>query len=803
MQFDNVRDVAPRTSHRSSDPAEPSIASGIGARVARREDVSLVTGAGQFVADAALPGEVHTVFVRSLHPHARIAAIDVSAALAVTGVLAVLTGREAQADGLGGIPWEVRPPVPKDADENALPPMGSPEVAAPQQIIALDTVRYVGEIVAMVIAETLHAARDAAERIVVDYEPLPFVAATDAGVDAPQLWPNSPDNVCFSFRKGDAAAVDAAFARAHHVTRLDLVNTRLAASPIETRGYIGVYDPASERYTLYASAGKPNPIRRTLARDVFGIPAERIRVITRDVGGGFGCKNVAYAEEALVLWAARRLGRPVKWIGDRSESFVSDVQGRDQVNRSELALDRDGRFLALRISSVVNLGAYLGPRGVVPVLSGTKLIASVYRLPVAYYEISAVFRNTVPTCPYRGAGHPEVIFQVERLIDTAAREMGIDPADLRQRNLVPTSAMPHQTVADVVYDCGDFERNMADALKLAKWDGFAARRRAAEARGRLRGIGIANCLEAGSHGPGQKAWVDVDGNGFVTVLIGTQSSGQSHATVYGQIVAEALGIALQDVRIVQGDTDVVPGGDGTGGCRSMVIDGSALQVTLRALIEKGRRFAATSLEAAEDDIDFANGQYRVVGTDRTISFQAVAGAACANGEALGAVESFQPPTSTFPNGCHVCEVEVDPETGATEVLSYVMVHDAGRILNPMVVEGQLHGGVAQGIGQALMEHAIWERESGQMITGSFMDYAMPRADTIPSYQLTLHEVPTATNPLGVKGVGEAGPTAAPPAVINAIVDALSPYGVRHVPMPATPFTVWQAIEAAKRKGELL
>ena len=688
----------------------------------------------------------------------------------------MLTGKDAEQDGLGGIPWEVRPPVPKGVDEKTLPPMGSPEVAAPQQVIARDVVRYVGEIVAMVVAETVHAARDAAERVVVDYEPLPFVVATDASAaqDAPQVWPDRPGNVCFSFRKGDAAAVDAAFAKAHHVTRLDLVNTRLAANPIETRGYIGAYDPATERYTLHASAGKPNPIKRTLARDVFGIPPERIRVITRDVGGGFGTKNVAYAEEALVLWAARRIGRPVKWIADRSESFVSDVQGRDQVNRSELALDRKGRFLALRISSTVNLGAYLGPRGVVPVLSGTKLIASVYRLPAAYYEIKAVFTHTVPTCPYRGAGHPEVIFQIERLVDTAARELGIDPAELRRRNLVPASAMPHRTVADVVYDCGDFERNMADALRLAQWDGFAARRRAAAKRGRLRGFGIANCLEAGSFGAGQKAWVDVDANGFVTVLIGTQSSGQSHATVYSQIVAETLGISLQDVRIVQGDTDVVPGGDGTGGCRSMVIDGSALQVTLRALIEKGRRFAAAALEAAEEDIDFANGQYRVVGTDRAVSFQAVANAASAADAALQAVELFQPPTSTFPNGCHICEVEVDPDTGATELLSYIMVHDAGRILNPMVVEGQLHGGVAQGIGQALMEHAIWERDSGQMITGSFMDYAMPRADTIPSYQLTLHEVPTATNPLGVKGVGEAGPTAAPPAVINAIVDALSP-----------------------------
>jgi carbon-monoxide dehydrogenase large subunit len=409
-----------------------------------------------------------------------------------------------------------------------------------------------------------------------------------------------------------------------------------------------------------------------------------------------------------------------------------------------------------------------------------------------------VFTNTVPTCPYRGAGHPEVIFQIERLVDTAARELGIDPAELRRRNLIPASAMPHRSVADVVYDCGDFERNMADALLLVDWKGFPARRKAAAKRGRLRGLGIANCLEAGSFGPGQKAWVDVDADGFVTVRIGTQSSGQSHATVYSQIVAGMLGIPLHDIKVIQGDTDIVPGGDGTGGCRSLVIDGSALERTMQALIEKSKRIAAGCLEAAVDDIEFTRGEFRVVGTDRSISFREVARSGD-DGVPLAAVEAFNPTVNTFPNGCHLCEVEVDPETGATEILAYTMVHDAGRIINPMVVEGQLHGGVAQGIGQAMMEHAIWEPDSGQMISGSFMDYALPRADTVPPYHVTLHEVPTASNPLGVKGVGEAGPTAAPPAVINAIVDALSPYGILHVPMPATPHAVWQAIQEAKRK----
>src|SRR4051794_31601787 len=442
---------------------KPEAPSGVGARALRREDRALVTGAGQFVADTTLPGETHAVFVRSVHPHARIVAINATAARAMPGVLAVLTGAEAEADGLGGLPWEVRPPLPKGSDETALPPMGSPEVAMPQPVIARDTVRYVGEIVVLIVAETKDSARDAAERIEIDYAPLPAVVATSdsAQPGAAAVWPQCPDNVCFSFKKGDRAAVDTAFARAAHVTRLDLINTRLSASPLETRGYIGAYNASTGRYTLYASAGKPNPIKRSLARDVFGIPADDIRVIARDVGGGFGTKNVAYAEEALVLWASRRLGRPVKWISDRSECFISDVQGRDQVNRCELALDAKGHFLGLRLSTIANLGAYLGQRGVIPLISGTKLLGGVFRMPGGFFRLKAGFPNPGPTRPFRGARHPEVIFQIERLVDTAARELGIDPAELRQRNLIPASAMPHQTVAEVIYDCGDFERNMA------------------------------------------------------------------------------------------------------------------------------------------------------------------------------------------------------------------------------------------------------------------------------------------------------------------------------------------------------
>jgi carbon-monoxide dehydrogenase large subunit len=781
--------------------------SGVGARMLRREDGRLLKGSGRFVADIVLPGEAHAVLVRSVHPHARIHRIDTTAARAMVGVLAVLTGADAEEDGLGGIPWEVRPPVPPGTDPKSLPPLGAPEVAPPQPVLARGCVRYVGEIVAIVVADTVNRARDAAEAVEIHYDPLPSVIATADSVlpGAAQLWPQFPGNVCFSYRQGDHDAMEAAFATADHVTRLDLVNTRLVASPLETRGYIGEYDAASGRYTLFAAAGKPNPIRRTLARDVFDIAEDRIRVVAKDVGGGFGTKNVAYVEEALVLWVARRIGRPVKWISDRSESFLSDVQGRDQVNRSALALDAEGNFLAIRVATIVNLGAYLGPRGVNPPISGTKLLASVYRLPVAYIEVQGVFTNTVPTCPYRGAGHPEVIYQVERLVDTAAREMGFDPAALRQRNLIPTSAMPHRTVTDIIYDSGDFERNMTVALQAADWQGFYARRAAAATRGRLRGIGISNCLEASSFGPEQKAWVDVAEDGSVQVRIGTQSSGQSHETVYSQIVAEQLGIPITDIRIIQGDTDLVPGGDGTGACRSIVLDGSALKVTLDSLIEKSKRIAAHRLEAAIEDIEFSAGRFAIAGTDRSITFAEVARAARdaslrppSSDEGLGAVETFKPTSHTFPNGCHVCEVEIDPETGATEICAYTMIHDAGRIINPTVVEGQLHGGVVQGIGQALMEHAIWDSESGQMINGSFMDYSLPRANTVPSFHLALQEIPTTANPLGVKGIGEAGPTAAPPAVINAIVDALGPYGVLHVPMPASPQRIWQIIRDAMR-----
>lgn len=790
--------------------AEPNQPSGVGARTLRREDGRLLTGSGRFVADIVLPGEAHAVLVRSVHPHARIQQVHTTAARAMVGVLAVLTGADAEVDGLGGIPWEVRPPFPPGTDPKSLPPLGSPEVAPPQPVLARGCVRYVGEIVAIVVAETVDRARDAAEAVEIDYDVLPSVIATADSLapGAAQLWPQFPGNVCFSYRQGDRDAVEAVFAAAHHVTRLDLVNTRLAASPLETRGYIGDYDAASGRYTLYAAAGKPNPIRRTLARHVLGIAEDRVRVVAQDVGGGFGAKNVAYVEEALVLWAARRIGRPVKWIADRGESFLSDVQGRDQVNRSELALDAEGNFLAMRVATIVNLGAYLGPRGVNPAMSGTKLLANVYRLPGAYMEVQGVFTNTVPTCPYRGAGHPEMIYQVERLVDTAAREMGFNPAALRQRNLIPASAMPHRTVTGVVYDCGDFERNMALALQAADWQGFHARRAAAAVRGRLRGIGVSNCLEVSGFGPEQKAWVDAAEDGNVRVRIGTQSSGQSHETVYSQIVAEHLGIPIREISIIQGDTDLVPGGDGTGGCRSIVIDGSALKVTLDTLIEKAKRIAAHRLEVAIEDIEFFAGRFAIAGTDRSIVFAEVARAAhdaslrppgCDEG--LDAVETFSPTSNTFPNGCHVCEVEIEPETGATEICAYTMIHDAGRIINPTVVEGQLHGGVVQGVGQALMEHAIWDSESGQMLSGSFMDYAMPRADMVPSFNLALHEIPATTNPLGVKSIGEAGPTAAPPAVINAIVDALGSYGVLHVPMPASPHRIWRIIRDAETSKE--
>ncbi len=772
----------------------------VGRPVRRLEDARLLTGRGQYVADLAIPGAAHLVVLRADYPHAEIRGIDTEAARAMPGVLAVLTGNDALAEGLGGIPWERAPPLPKGMP---VPAEGDPKIAQPQPILAQGRVRYLGQPVAAVVAETLDQAMDAAEAIIVDYAPLTAVFDPRAAVapDAPQIWDQAPGNICFRFTMGDAAATDDAFARAAHVARQSVDIGQLVQNPMETRGYVGEYDADAARFTLHAAAGKPQPIGRALARDIFRLPEDRVRVIARDVGGGFGAKNPVYPEQALVLWAARRLGRPVRWIASRSEGFLSDYQGRGQAGDAELALDADGRALALRVRARISLGGYLGPRGATAAIMWRTMGTSVYHFPAVDYDIAGLHTNAVPTCPYRGAGAPEVIFLIERLFDTAARDLGMDPADLRRRNLAPPSAMPYTSAIGVTYDSGDFPAAMDTAQSLADITGFPARRAESANRGKLRGLGYANLLEACGAGIPEKAVLSCTPDGTLALRIGTMSNGQSHETVFAQILAEKLGIGMEQVALIQGDSDESPWGMGTGASRSMTVGGSAVFLAADALIEAGRSHAAEMLEAAAADIEFDDAAYRVAGTDRRVTLWDVADHAIQQGapadRGLEAEHHYDPPGATFPNGCHIAEVEVDPETGVATLLGYAMAQDVGRAMNPMVVEGQLAGGVAQGIGQALMEGVMLDPESGQLLTGSFMDYGMARADDLPALRTRILEVPCRTTPTGAKSVGEAGPTAAPAAVVNAIVDALWPLGVRHIDMPATPLAVRTAIAAAR------
>ncbi len=760
-------------------------ASHVGAALRRFEDARLVTGAGRFVDDIAPPDALRAVVLRSPHARAAIRRVDARAALALPGVVAVLTGAELLADGIGGIPWEVRPP----GADTALPE-GDPRIAPPQPALAQGSVRYVGEPVALIIGATLAAAKDGAEAVEVEYDPLPHAVSALAALDgAAPLHAKFPANLCYSVTKGDPSAVEAAFATAAHVVALDLVNQRLVASPIEPRAYVGTY--GNGRFTLTANAGKPHPIRRTLARFCLGVEESAIRVVSPDIGGGFGAKNVLYPEAILVLWAARRLGRPVRWVQERSEVFLSDMQGRGQWQHAELALDGEGHALALRVRATADLGAWLAPRAVIPTISGLKLYCGTYRIPAATIELRAGFSATVPTCPYRGAGHPEAINVIERLMDAAAREIGLMPEAIRRRNLVTT--WPWRTPLGSTYDSGDYAAAMDRALLLAKATGFAMRRAQSESRGKLRGLGIANAIECCGSAFEESAWLRADADGGATVLIGTKSSGQSHETAYAQLAAQALGLPPAMIRVVQGDTDAIVSGNGTGACRSLTTGGSALLRAGEALVEAGRAAAATQLEAALADVTYAAGRYVIAGTDRGIALAALAAAAERGGETLTGTARFRPEDGTWPAGCHVAEVEVDPETGAVVLLRYAFAHDVGVAVNPMVVLGQLQGGCVQGIGQALMEHAVVDAETAQPLAGSLMDYALPRASDVPAMIGALLCTPTAMNPLGAKAVGEAGPTAAPPAVVNAILDALAPFGVRHIDMPATPERVWRAI----------
>lgn len=770
---------------------------GIGQPVRRVEDERFVRGLGRYVEDIRLAGELRGAVLRSPHAHARIVSIDPRAALEAPGVVGVLTADDLEAERIGPMPCAAMALGMTGVD-------GRGPTMPARYPLARGTVRHVGEPLAFVVAESDDAAREAAELIAVDYRPLDAVASAEVAgrPGAPQLWPEAPGNLCLSWQTGDAAATEAAFARAAHVATLTTHNNRLIPTPIETRAAIGAYEAGTGRYTLWSQTQGGHLLRRILAESVFGVAENRVRVITPDVGGSFGMKMYLYPEQALVLWAARRFGRPVKWVAERGESFLADSHGRDQTMTGALALDAEGRILALRVRTQANMGAYLSTLApVIPTTGGTRGLTGVYAIPAAHVRVELCFTNTAPVDAYRGAGRPEAAFLIERLIELAARETGRDPLALRRLNIAAPSAMPYRTALGMTIDGGEFAQNLEDALQAADFAGFSSRRAAARARGRYAGIGVSVYMEPCGGGRDQLAEIRFDPTGCATVLIGAQSNGQGHETAYAQIVADRLGLPLESIRVVEGDTDAVPFGRGTSGSRSMPIGGNALALAAERVRDKARKIAAHLLEAADADIELSDGGFRVVGTDRAVPFTKVVEAAfeparLPPGMEPGLDERVHHNQSavTFPNGCHVCEVEVDGETGRAAIVRYTVVDDFGRLINPLLVTGQVHGGIAQGIGQALIEHGIYDAEGGQLLTGSLMDYGLPRADDLPDFSVSYNGVPCRTNALGVKGCGEAGAIAAPAAVINALVDALAEFGVRHVEMPATPETLWRLIQ---------
>ncbi len=773
---------------------------GIGQSVKRFEDIRLLQGKGRFQGDVTLPGQVHAVLVRSPHAHARIVSIDATAALRAPGVLAVFTGADVARDGLGTMKMTLKRARPD----------GSPMFAPPHRGLALDRARHVGDPVALVVAGTHAQAEDAADLVRVDYDPLPSVTDTGTASEpgSAAVWDECPDNVSNLHQAGDKAATDAAFAKAAHVVRRRYVITRVHAQYMEPRGTLGVYDPGEDRYTLYADVQYPHRVRNALASNIFKIPEHQIRVIAGDVGGAFGTKGWQYVEQRLVLWAARKLGRPVKWLCERREAIPADEHARDNVSDAELALDGQGRFLGLRVRTFANVGAYVSSdRNLLATFSNIATLVGVYAFPAAHVAVHSVLTNTNPTAPYRGAGRPEATYVIERLIDDAARELGMDRLALRRANLIPAAAMPYRTALGVTYDCGEFERCMDAALTLGDVGGFAARREASGARGRLRGLAVVNAIEQAAGPQPEFAEIRFSPSGSATVFMGTKNQGQGHETTFKQILHERLGLDPTDVRYIDGDTDRVAFGMGTMGSRSTVIGGTALWTAADKVIAKGRKIAARLLEAAEADIGFADGKFSVVGTDRALSLKEVARAAFQPAQLPPGLEpglyetgTFAPKQATWPNGCHVCEVEVDPDTGAVALDRYVIADDVGTVINPVTLKGQIHGGVAQGVGQALMEQVVYEPGSGQLLTASFMEYAMPRADTFCDMVIESHPVPTALNPLGAKGAGEAGTVGALPAVINAVMDALAPLGVRALDMPASSDRVWRAIQDAKARA---
>lgn len=784
---------------------------GVGARMPRKEDGRFLTGAGNYVSDIKRPKMLHGVFLRSPHAHAEIGPIDVAPALAIPGVKAVYTGADLKAAGVGGLPcaWPVTGKNGAATLEPAHPPL------------AQDKVRYVGDAVAFIVAASVEAARCGAEALDVAYTPLPAVTGVLEALapDAPQLFDAVPGNLCVDWEVGDKAATDAAFASAAHVARISLVNNRLVGNPMEPRAVISEFERSTGQYTMWTSSQFPHIVKLLMGNFVLGLPQHKLRVISPDVGGGFGVKQYHYAEEAVCTFAAGKLGRPVKWVCERSEGFLSDAHGRDHVTEAELALDEVGRFLGLRVATTANMGGYLSTFGPnIPTNLYGLLLAGVYTTPAIHCEVKCVFTNTLPVDAYRGAGRPEATFVLERLVDVAAREMGIDRVAIRRLNMIPKDAFPYQTPVMMLYDVGDHQGCLDKALAMADWDSFAARKAQSAKAGKLRGIGLTTYIEACGLAPSrvaaslgvrgglfESATVRVHPTGEVTVLIGTHSHGQGHETTFAQLASETLGVPADKIQIVFGDTDKVQFGLGTYGSRSLAVGGAALAKAAGKVVEKGKKIAAHMLEASPADIGFEGGVFSVAGTDRSLTFADIAlSAHMPHNYPLETLEPgleeqafYDPVNFTFPGGTHIAELEIDPDTGVVEILRYTAVDDIGTVVNPMIVEGQLHGGIVQGVGQALYENCVYDEESGQLLSGSFMDYAMPRAEQAPEMTLGLNITACTHNGIGSKGCGECGTIASPATVINAVVDALADLGVTHVDMPASANRIWRIINDAR------
>jgi len=766
---------------------------GIGQPVTRKEDPKFLTGRGQYVDDIDVPNLAFGYLLRSLHANAKINSIDVGAAKEASGVIAVLTGEDYAADELGNIECE---------SINPMLSRGEPQLR-PHPALVKDVVKCVGAPVVFVVAETLVQAKDAAELVKVDYEVLPSVTSVQGvrKLDAPTVWEGTEDNISFTFGIGNAEGVAEAIEQASHVIRSTIVNNRITTNSMEPRASIGIYNKGEDKLTLYGSNQGPNRVRQEIAH-VLHISENKLQVISPDVGGGFGMKGGYYGEDILVLWAARKFSRPIKWNSERLESFITDSHARDVVADCEMAFNADGKVTALRVSADYNIGAYLAPSGGISPMFFTLLLSGVYAIPAISVTTRCQFTNTISTAPYRGAGRPEAAFVLERLMDMAATELGLDAIELRRKNLIKSEQMPYQTALMHAYDSGEFEQIMDQAIEKADWSGFDVRRRQSEENGKVRGIGLASYLE-GAAPFNERMEIRFDPGGDVTVVAGTHSHGQGHETVYSQMVSDFLGVPYQSVTLIQGDTDKVAMGRGTIGSRSMTVGGSALRLAADEIIEKGKKIAGHLLEAGESDIEFENGTFTVTGTDKNINIVEIAKMSYTLvmwpphlGMGLEGIGVFNPGMGNFPNGCQIAEVEIDLETGKVDLVNMVIVGDVGTVINPLLLKGQIHGGVTQGVGQALFENIVYESGSGQLLSASFLDYTMPRADDLPLYNSSSHAVPTKTNPLGVKGAGESGTVGAPSAVVNAVVNALSSVGIKDIEMPATPERVWRALQEA-------